>query len=246
MDHPETGLLAILLRPLETRLKLPQGYLMSLGLEPSDWVFIVKLGLLVEAALTEYLVLEIGRAETYEHVSGLDQSKRLKLAGVLGLLTKGDRSMLQMLSEVRNEFAHRIENLQRPLSVYISELSQRRRNQIAAVLLLPEVLKESKSSEGFDAAFATNFRSILLNTVVLPLITISAKHNSQLVAQERAKWQAEQPRIGHFAFRPPGQTSDLEIGPAPSGAPGPGIPKFNVPTSPSGQALSAPSSENAP
>lgn len=217
--HHETGLSALLLRPLEQRLRLPRTYIMSLKLEPSDWVFIAKLGLLVEAALTEYLVLELGRPETYEHLSGTDQAKRLKLAGVLGLLEDDDRALLQMLSEVRNAFVHKLENLNRPLSEYVAGLSVSRKNQIATLLVGADVLKSIKANGGdFLEILPERFRDLLLTGAVLPLITISARHNSRMSDQERAEWQAANPvEIAVTATLPPMTVSmQIDVTPPPS------------------------------
>lgn len=80
------GLRTLLLRPVEARLKVPHSTILLLLQESTEWVCISKLGLLVEAALTEYLVLELGRPDAYEHISGSDQAKRLTLADAPGML----------------------------------------------------------------------------------------------------------------------------------------------------------------
>jgi hypothetical protein len=77
-DGTISGLQKVLLRTLEDRLKLPQAYIVSLHEEPSDWVAIVKLALLVESTLTEYIVLELGNPKLAEYVSNSENSKRLK------------------------------------------------------------------------------------------------------------------------------------------------------------------------
>jgi hypothetical protein len=64
-DDEFADLRAVLLVALEKRLGLPQGYIMSLHSEPSDWASIVKLGVLVEATLTEYIVLELGNPKLF-------------------------------------------------------------------------------------------------------------------------------------------------------------------------------------
>jgi hypothetical protein len=106
LGHPITGLRAIMLRSLEARLKLPQAYIMSLHEEPSDWVSIVKLALLVEATLTTYIVLELKNPKLFEHISNSENSKRLKLAETLGLISKADRKNAAPSVKATFEFRH--------------------------------------------------------------------------------------------------------------------------------------------
>ncbi len=206
LNHPVTGLRAILLRGLEERLKLPQAYIMSLHEEPSDWVSIVKLALLVEATLTECIVLELGNPKLFEHISNSENSKRLKLAETLGLISKLDRNLLSMLAEVRNDFAHQVVNLTRSLSAYISELSLQRQKEITGHLIGANGKQQLKEA-GIDVRewLPNAFRSMLINSVILPLISMSTLHNIRERDEERAAWeQANAGAKATFQFKHPG------------------------------------------
>jgi hypothetical protein len=213
LNHPVTGLRALMLRTLEQRLKLPQAYIMSLHEEPSDWVFIVKLALLVEATLTEYIVLELGKPALYEHMSNTENSKRLQLAVTLGLLEKQDRGMLMMLAEVRNAFAHQVVNLNRTLADYIRELPLERKKEIVGHLMGPHGKKQLKEAN-IDTAdwLPDQFRGAILDLAVLPLITMSLSHSRRERDQERAKWESATPSPkARFESRFPDASNDLSI-----------------------------------
>lgn len=227
-DDVARGIREVLLIGLEKRLKLPKGYVMGLAEEESDWVFIAKLGLLVEASLTEYLVAELRRPETYEHVSAIDQSKRLRLAQLLGILSKADYNLLLMLAEVRNAFVHRLENLTKPLASYIAGLSNDRKTQIAIALLGAETREAIKKNGGnVNETLPSVFRSLLHAQSVLPLITISTRQDNKERQLERAAWEKVARLKANFAFHLP-TAQGLVIGPSPDGKPGPGLEGLNA------------------
>jgi hypothetical protein len=225
LNDPKTGLSAILLRGLEERLKVPQGYILSLRDEGTDWEYIVKLALLVEAALTEYIVAEIGRPEVYEHISNSEQSKRLTLAVVLELITEDDRELLLTVAEVRNAFAHRVVNLHRTLEEYLLEQQRSRLVQIAKRILGKDGVVEMKKA-GIDLAewVPSVFRTALINAAVLPLISMSMSRHIKERDEERKAWKAANPNkeLAKFSFTTPVHP-DLHIGPSPDGKPGPGL-----------------------
>lgn len=221
LNHPVTGLRAIMLRALEERLKLPQAYIMSLHEEPSDWVSIVKLALLVEATLTEYIVRELGNPKLFEHISNSENSKRLKLAETLGLISKADRHLLSMLAEVRNDFAHQVVNLTRPLSAYIGDLPLQRQKEIAGHLIGADG-KQQLRKAGIDVPewLPDAFRSALINSVVLPLISMSMLDDIRERDKEKAAWaQATPSAKATFQFKHRGNKA-LLIDTSSQGGPG--------------------------
>ncbi len=194
LNHPVTSLRAIMLRTLEERLKLPQAYIMSLHEEPSDWVSIVKLALLVEATLTEYIVLEMGNPKLFEHISNSENAKRLKLAETLELINKADRNLLNMLAEIRNDFAHQVVNLTRPLSAYIRELPAQRQKEIAGHLLGVDGKQQLRNAGIPERNWLPDvFRSMLIDSVVLPLISMPMGHDIRERDKERAAWERATP-----------------------------------------------------
>ena len=87
------------IKRLESQLKVPHGFVMSLSSTESDWDFIVKLALFAEATLTEYLVRHAEKFR-FDEVSRLKQSCRLKMARKLGMLNKNDYLVLLTLAEL--------------------------------------------------------------------------------------------------------------------------------------------------
>lgn len=225
LNDPQSGLSAILLRDLETRLRIPPGYILSLRDQGSDWEYIVKLALLVEAAMTEYIVDELGNPKVYDHISNSEQSKRLKLAFELGLITKSDKDLLLTVAEVRNAFAHRVVNLHRTLETYLVELPRDRRKEIAKRILGDEGAAAMRAAKvDLSDWLPSEFRKALINAVVLPLISMSMSRSVKERDKKREAWQAANPskELARIRFNLPPDPS-IQIGPPPNGAPGPGL-----------------------
>ena len=54
---------------IESRLGIPAGFIQSLFSESSDWEFIVKLSVLIEAAVTRSIVTKLGNPAVFDHFS---------------------------------------------------------------------------------------------------------------------------------------------------------------------------------
>lgn len=192
----ETRIANVVLKDLERENKLPSGYLMDLWNVDSDWDFIVKLSLVLEALLTRAIVLEAGPSLTYECVSKKRQSERLKTAKRLGLIDKAELKMLFSFSEIRNDFVHRIENLLRPLSQYLQELGTVRQEAIAKSFLgagIPGKLGDMNDQSAVDR-FPKGFRHISLLALFPTLLKLGYSHEIQRREKEYSDWRAGQER----------------------------------------------------
>lgn len=192
----ETRIANVVLKDLERENKLPPGYLMDLWNADSDWDFIVKLSLVLEALLTRAIVLKAGPSLTYEHVSKKRQSERLKTAKRLGLVDEAELKMLFSISEIRNDFVHRIENLLRPLSEYFQELVLAQQEEIAKSFLgagIPGKLGDMNDQSAVDR-FPNSFRHTALHALLPTLLKLGYSHDIQRREKEYSDWRAGQER----------------------------------------------------
>jgi hypothetical protein len=91
--------------PLEQRIGIPKGTLGPLLREESDWAFIVKLAVILEAALTEVLVVHLNQEGMRNHIRGLQmqgRAGRIPLAVAVGALSEEDAAVMAAIADVRN------------------------------------------------------------------------------------------------------------------------------------------------
>jgi hypothetical protein len=105
----------------------------------SDWALVIKYHAYVEGALNVLIVRHFGDQRLEEVVSNLDISDRRKgkLAFVkaLDLLPKPHRSFVQKFSELRNEVAHDVKNVNFDMKKYMSDLEPKRFKEISEAML---------------------------------------------------------------------------------------------------------------
>jgi hypothetical protein len=184
------------LKDLERENRLPGGYLVSLMNADADWDFIVKLSLVLEALVTRAILQEAGPVLSYEQVSMVSQSNRIRKAMQLGLIDKAERKMLEAIAEIRNAFVHRIENLTRPLSAYFQELTPERRKKIATSILsagIPGELDKLKDKVAIEE-FAADFRQTVMHALFPTLLNLGYSYEIKQKERKYAEWRADQER----------------------------------------------------
>ncbi|MFG6459069.1 hypothetical protein [Roseateles sp. BYS96W] len=175
------------LQRTEQRLGLPERYVLQLRENGSDWEFLIKLAVLVEAAVTQALVSSLHNELMFDHVSGLSQSARLNLCEKLGILKKDERLILAKLAHVRNQFAHRVENLSKSLQEYVDGLTPYQKVELSNHLLTLEGDDRHKEADDFSW-LGKAFRRILLDAVILPLAALSTKDAQAEMERERREF----------------------------------------------------------
>src|SRR2546430_2744737 len=108
---PRDPILAI--QQLEKDLSLPKGFYRRLVKE-DDWSFVIKLHSLIEAALSALITEALGEKRLSEPISRLSVSGRcgkLTFVKVLNLLPPHVQKFIEKLSEIRNQYVHRIGNV---------------------------------------------------------------------------------------------------------------------------------------
>lgn len=157
---------------LERRIGIPEGFFWSLSMEENDWAYVVKLSVICEAALTHMLVLALGNTQLHEHFSDLAQSRRLELAKQLGILSDADRHTLGAIAQVRNSFAHKVENLTGSLRDYFLSRSQEQKIDLLSKLVQLEGQDKPKKEEDLSG-HANFFRLQLFACCLRPIQSIA-------------------------------------------------------------------------
>lgn len=115
---------------LEERAKLQTGFYSGL-LTEDDWSFVIKIHALYEAAVSQLLIFSIGKQELESYISRLELGDRsrgkLRLVKDLGLLDEQERKFIYALSEIRNDFVHKVANTCVGLEDYLRSLDENKR-----------------------------------------------------------------------------------------------------------------------
>jgi hypothetical protein len=118
-------------------LALPEGFLIDLLLEESDWSFIVKAQAILETAVTSLLVAHLGKPELEDVIAeSLEMSQRIKMLSALNLCSPEQREMMRRLGSLRNKLAHTAQG---------------------TLFSLPEYLKDKSARTNFWKAFGINW-----------------------------------------------------------------------------------------
>lgn len=113
-----------LLRQVEDRLGLPDGHIFKIYEDESDWEFITKLSVVIEAAATDTLVAFLRNDKVRSHVGSVGQETRLKLCRQLEILNGDEEKLLKKVNHLRNNFAHRVANIVKSLDDFYAELAE--------------------------------------------------------------------------------------------------------------------------
>ncbi|HFQ4887541.1 TPA: hypothetical protein ACGU4A_004882, partial [Vibrio vulnificus] len=96
--------------------------------EEDDWSFVIKMHAFIEAMVTELLLTQINDDRIRPTIERLplsdEQAGKLKMAKDLDLLDANERKFIKMFSNLRNNLAHRIENMEFTFDSYIGSLDK--------------------------------------------------------------------------------------------------------------------------
>lgn len=159
IDKQELQILA----SIEDKIGVPHATFLQLRDEPNDWAFLIKLQVFLEAALAHVIVLTLGREELSEYVSQLNmggKSGKIALAVQLEIIDRTFGQYLEALAEVRNSFAHRLENIGLDIETYARGLPVSKLRQLIKCC---RVVPRNGEAEFFEKAtdLARGFRMAL-------------------------------------------------------------------------------------
>lgn len=103
--------------------------------EEDDWSFVIKVHAFIEAMVTELIITQISDdriKSTIERLPLSDgQASKLKMAKELNLLNSNERKFIKLFSSLRNELAHRIENVNFTFENHIASLDKNQKKSWA-------------------------------------------------------------------------------------------------------------------
>lgn len=111
---------------LESKLGIPHGFYKELLSEASDWGFLVKMAVILEAALAEVIVQKLGNQNIKEHLQRIPvqgRTGKLILAKSLDILNQSNYRRCELILGVRNKFAHGLSHVNSTLEQYASKMS---------------------------------------------------------------------------------------------------------------------------
>lgn len=134
---------------IEAKLGIPNGFYLSLRQDGTDWEFAIKLMVLLEAALGRVIAEHMHTPAINDHCESLNmngRSGKVALAEALGIIDDTERKTFLALADVRNAFAHKVENIAGNLHEFGARLEpQRLENLLKACLTVPKQLDDKVS-----------------------------------------------------------------------------------------------------
>jgi hypothetical protein len=174
-------------------LGLNQQVILDLIDEPSDWSFVIKLAVIVEAALTQAIASRLDTTELQQHLNRLSvggRTGKIQLASDLGMLGPKSVARLKSIASLRNIFAHDVSVIGLSLGVYFESLPKQENLRFLAVLLGIDGKEQSSSTAVISAETA---RHIVWVASVLSLLDLSHAYKSNANAQ---RWRDARLLIG--------------------------------------------------
>ncbi|MCK8117073.1 hypothetical protein MTF68_05830 [Pseudoalteromonas sp. 2CM37A] len=111
----------------ESRLGLPSGFYEGL-IKEDDWSFVIKISALFEAASTHLLSVRFRAPEVESELAFLEQANprngKIVLLEKMDAIYKDQANFLTKLAGLRNQLAHKIENVNFNFPDYISNLDK--------------------------------------------------------------------------------------------------------------------------
>lgn len=180
---------------IEGKLGVPHGYYQSMLEQGSDWEFAIKLVVLLEAALGTVIAAKLQHEAMRDHCDRLSlvgRSGKLDLAVGLGVLKPEEAKAFAVLAEVRNRFAHRVENINSNLEAFARALPKGDLpNYLCTVMMVP---KEDQKEVEFlwqTEHAATLFRYTLWMGGSMVLDALATQDaNAEAEAARKSSWRS--------------------------------------------------------
>lgn len=121
------------LKQMESGLGLPEGFVDALYDDPSDWSLVVKLAVIVEAALGQAISTRFDSPQMDKHLDRLNingRSGKIELASDLDLISKFAAGRLRAIAEVRNAFAHDLSVITLTFAQYADALPEEKSKKL--------------------------------------------------------------------------------------------------------------------
>lgn len=200
-DRTALKIMDISLRKFETLMELPSGYITGLCDERSDFDFMIRLGLVMEATVTRAIALESKfdlRPEyddEYTKLANKSQSYRVQLARELGLIDESDASLLREVALLRNAYVHDLKNLARPVWDYVESKGAERSSALELVILgagMHGTLVGDDARKQAQRGLRSDFRGSLMLALFPVLLDLAYGDEAKRRKERHAAWRADQ------------------------------------------------------
>lgn len=174
-------------------LGLNERVILDLIDEPSDWSFVVKLAVIVEAALTQAIASRLDTDELQQHLNRLSvggRTGKIQLASDLGIIGPKAAARLKSIASLRNVFAHDVSVIGLSLGVHVESLQKSENQRLSATLLGIDGNEKPPSPTLMSAQEA---RHVVWVAGVLSLLDLSRAYRSNTNAQ---RWRDARLMIG--------------------------------------------------
>jgi len=181
------------LADIEQTLGLREQVFLDLIDEPSDWSFVVKLAVIVEAALTQAIASRLDTTELQQHLNRLSvggRTGKIQLASDLEIIGPKASARLKSIASLRNVFAHDISVIGLSLGAHVESLPKSTNMHLAVTLLGIDGKEQSPSSVPISKQEA---RHILWVAGVISLLDLSRAYKNNTNAQ---RWRNARLLIG--------------------------------------------------
>jgi hypothetical protein len=126
------------LAQIEVDLGISKGFVKSLLDEPGDWGFLIKLAVVVEAALAQVILDHLGIKQIGAHIDRLSiggRTGKIQLAVDLELIGRSTQDRLASIASLRNAFAHRVDVVELSLEQHIARMPNEASARLAERLI---------------------------------------------------------------------------------------------------------------
>jgi len=192
------------LASIERKLGVPEGFTRSLGHDGTDWEFAVKLMVLLEGALTKVIAAHLHNGAVEKHIQRLNlngRSSKVALAQDLGILTKAEAKAMQALSEIRNAFAHRVENISGDLVQFAKAMPEAdRANFVKTGLMVPEEIVDDVEFLWQGESFYLHLRMLMWSIGETLLATLATQDEHATRERRRREWLEQTAKEGQKQF----------------------------------------------
>lgn len=161
-------------KSLHAALGIDKEFIQNLINEIGDLQFVVRLAVIVEGATAFALQKKVSQPEVADWITeNATHSERLGLAEKLKIIDSKSLKVFRKLSEIRNKFAHRPENLNKKLEEFYIELDiDKQKSMIDAFAYF--LTETTQTAPYDDTVLRTNFRDALLTVTMVPLFELSS------------------------------------------------------------------------
>ncbi len=103
-----------------------------------DWSFVIKIHAFIEALVTDLIISQVSDERLRSTIERLplsdEQAGKLKIAKDMDLLSASDRKFIKILSRLRNDLAHKIENVEFSFEAYIFEMDNNQKKSWSSTI----------------------------------------------------------------------------------------------------------------